>query len=88
MGPPGPPGPRGPRAYAGTIIDPTSSYETYVKYINLRKITLNYLRGIVDLKVNQKFQQHGLIKYNCNLIELLHGDYILYGNIRKMISGE
>ena len=45
MGPGGAPGPRGPRGYAVTIIDPTSSYETYVKYINLRKITLHYLRG-------------------------------------------
>ena len=39
MGPPGPPGPRGPKGHDGTLIDPTSSYETYVNFINLRKRT-------------------------------------------------
>ena len=37
MGPPGPPGPRGPKGHDGALIDPTSSYETYVNFINLRK---------------------------------------------------
>ena len=53
MGRPGPPGLRGPRGYAGTIIDPTSSYEVYVKYINLWKVILHSLLAIVGLTVNQ-----------------------------------
>ena len=53
VSPPGPPGLRGPRGYAGTIIDPTSAYETYIKYINLRKVTLHSLCAIAGLTVNQ-----------------------------------
>ena len=53
MGPPGPPGPQGPKGHDGTLIDPTSSYETYVNFINLRKKSGHSIRGIVKIKGNQ-----------------------------------
>ena len=45
----GPPGPKGPKGDNGAIVDPTSSYETYVKYINLRKKTLHSILGLVNI---------------------------------------
>ena len=62
MGPPGPPGPRGPKGHDGTLIDPTSSYETYVNFINLRKRTGHSIRGIVKIKGNQSVYE-GFIDY-------------------------
>ena len=62
MGPPGPPGPRGPKGYDGTLIDPTSSYETYVNFINLRKKSGHSIRGIVKIKGNQTVYK-GYINY-------------------------
>ena len=46
----GPPGPKGPKGDNGAIVDPTtSSYETYVKYINLRKKALHSILGLVNI---------------------------------------
>ena len=45
----GPPGPKGPKGDNGAIVDPASSYETYVKYINLRKKTLHSILGLVNI---------------------------------------
>lgn len=45
MGPPGPPVPRGPKGHDGTIVDPISSYETYVTFINLRKKGITFNTG-------------------------------------------
>ena len=47
-------GPPGPKGQDGALIDPTSSYETYITYINLRKKTSYSIRGIVKIKGNQK----------------------------------
>ena len=58
----GPPGPRGPRGHDGTVVDPTSSYETYVTFINLRKKTSHSIRGIVKIKGNQTVHT-GYIEY-------------------------
>ena len=62
MGPPGPPGPQGPKGHDGTLIDPTSSYETYVNFINLRKKSGHSIRGIVKIKGNQTVNR-GYIDY-------------------------
>ena len=48
----GPPGPRGPQGENGALVDPASSCETYVKYINLRRKTLNSILGLVNLQSN------------------------------------
>ena len=48
----GPPGPRGPQGENGALIDPTQDLETYVKYINLRKKTLNSILGLVNISSN------------------------------------
>ena len=45
-------GPRGPRGENGAIVDPTQDLETYVKYINLRKKTLNSILGLVNISSN------------------------------------
>ena len=45
----GPPGPKGSKGDNGAIVDPTSSYETYVKYINLRKKNLHSILGLVNI---------------------------------------
>ena len=73
MGPPGPPGPRGPKGHDGTLIDPTSSYETYVNFINLRKKSGHSIRGIVKIKGNQTVH-NGYIDY---LLEVptLHSEF-------------
>ena len=47
-------GVRGPRGEDGATVDPTSSYDTYVKYINLRRKTINSICGIVKIMTNQK----------------------------------
>ena len=48
----GPPGPRGLQGENGALVDPTSSYETYVKYINLRKKTIHSILGLVNISCN------------------------------------
>ena len=48
----GPRGPRGPRGRDGTSIDPTSTYEAYVKYINLRRKTIHSILGLVNITSN------------------------------------
>ena len=50
-------GPPGPKGDPGEIIDPTKVYETYVKYINLRKVTLHSIRGLVAILTNQPIGQ-------------------------------
>ena len=45
-------GPPGPRGENGAIVDPTSSYETYVKYINLRQKTIHSILGFVHVTSN------------------------------------
>ena len=48
----GPRGPPGPKGENGAIVDPTSSYETYVKYINLRRKTIHSILGVVNMTSN------------------------------------
>ena len=45
-------GPRGPRGQDGATVDPTSTYETYVKYINLRRKTIHSILGLVKITSN------------------------------------
>jgi len=45
----GPRGLPGPKGENGAIADPTSSYETYVKYINLRRKTLHSILALVNI---------------------------------------
>ena len=45
----GPPGPKGPKGDNGAIVDPASSYDTYVKYINLRKKNIHSILGLVNI---------------------------------------
>ena len=48
----GPRGPPGPKGECGALVDPTSSYETYVKYINLRRKTIHSILGLVKITSN------------------------------------
>ena len=48
----GPRGPPGPQGENGALVDPTSSYEAYVKYINLRKKTIHSILGMVNITSN------------------------------------
>ena len=48
----GPRGLPGPRGQDGATEDPTSSYETYVKYINLRRKTIHSILGLVKITSN------------------------------------
>ena len=43
------------------LVDPTSSYETYVKYINLRRKTLHSIVGFVKMTSNLNVHQ-GLLQ--------------------------
>ena len=63
----GPRGPAGPKGENGAIVDPTSSYETYVKYINLRRKTIHSILGFVNITSNLHVY-HGLIQslLECN----------------------
>ena len=48
----GPRGPRGHRGRDGATMDPASLYETYVKYINLRRKTIHSILGLVNISSN------------------------------------
>ena len=45
-------GPRGPKGENGALVDPMSTYETYVKYINLRRKTIHSILGLVKITSN------------------------------------
>ena len=65
----GPRGPPGPKGENGAIVDPTSSYETYVKYINLRRKTIHSIVGFVKMTSNLNIHTDGLLQslMECNI---------------------
>ena len=50
-------GQRSPSGEDGVLTDPSSTYETYVKYINLRRKTLHSILGLVNITSNLSIYQ-------------------------------